>query len=209
MCISHPTRADLTFSQSFTLLPSVLRIHFQVPYPVTPLLATLTKNTGGWGAHSSRFGPAMRVVVRRLVDHRPLLIYSWAGACELQDPGSVGTVWLFPPSLRFRPSTVDRRSRPALDRQPPRPLTPFNATSTGLPVNVANKRLTDSLNPLDATFTQNTGYPPSSRNGCPQKASPYTVQTMWSFFSTWEKSRSLVAREALRAAARAAAKQST
>src|SRR5438093_664058 len=56
-------------------------------------------------------------------------------------------------------------------------------------------------------------YPPLysrlSRNGWSQSASHYTVQTMWSFFSTWEKSRSLLAREALRAAARAAAKQST
>ena len=43
------------------------------------------------------------------------------------------------------------------------PLTPLSATSTHLPLNVANKRLTDWLNPLHATFTQNTGYPPSSQ----------------------------------------------
>src|SRR5260221_11619831 len=34
---------------------SILRTHFQVPYPVSPLLATLTKSAGVWG-HSSHFG---------------------------------------------------------------------------------------------------------------------------------------------------------
>ena|SRR2546426_553024 len=33
---------------------SILRTHFQVPYPVSPLLATLTKTLGVWG-YSSHF----------------------------------------------------------------------------------------------------------------------------------------------------------
>src|SRR5258708_9721470 len=34
---------------------SILRTHFQVPYPVSPLLATLTKTLGVW-RYSSHFG---------------------------------------------------------------------------------------------------------------------------------------------------------
>ena len=34
---------------------SILRTHFQVPYPATPLFATLTKTPGVWG-YSSLFG---------------------------------------------------------------------------------------------------------------------------------------------------------
>src|SRR3989475_9702832 len=33
---------------------SILRTHFQVPYPVSPVLVTLTKTLGAWG-HSSHF----------------------------------------------------------------------------------------------------------------------------------------------------------
>jgi len=36
-------------------LSSIFRTHFQVPYPVTPLFATLTKTPGVWG-YSSHFG---------------------------------------------------------------------------------------------------------------------------------------------------------
>ncbi len=36
-------------------IPPILRILFQVPYPVSPLLATLAKTPGVWG-YSSHFG---------------------------------------------------------------------------------------------------------------------------------------------------------
>ena len=36
-------------------LSSILRTHFQVPYPVSPLLATLTKTAGVW-RYSFHFG---------------------------------------------------------------------------------------------------------------------------------------------------------
>src|SRR6266700_483880 len=35
----------------------------------------------------------------------------------------------------------------------------FNRNTYGSPLSVANKRLTDSLNPLDATLTKKRGYP--------------------------------------------------
>src|SRR6266446_10255836 len=39
----------------FLSLPPILRTLFQVPYPVSPLRATLTKTPGVWG-YSSHFG---------------------------------------------------------------------------------------------------------------------------------------------------------
>jgi len=47
----------------------ILRSFFQVPYPTSPLFATLTKTLGVWG-HSSHFGPA-RSVLRFLSRDRP------------------------------------------------------------------------------------------------------------------------------------------
>jgi len=38
-------------------------------------------------------------------------------------------------------------------------VTPLDATLMGLPVSVANKRLTNWLTPLDATLTKSRGYP--------------------------------------------------
>src|SRR5258707_11056964 len=40
-------------------LPPILRILFQVPYPVSPAFATLTKTPGVWG-YSSHFGTRAR-----------------------------------------------------------------------------------------------------------------------------------------------------
>jgi hypothetical protein len=39
-----------------------------------------------------------------------------------------------------------------------RNLSPLDATFMNLPANVANKRLTPPLNPLDATLTKNGGW---------------------------------------------------
>src|SRR5260370_42020148 len=50
----------------FLYLPPILRILFQVPYPVSPLRATLTKTPGVWG-YSSHFG------TRRRKDHARVL----------------------------------------------------------------------------------------------------------------------------------------
>src|SRR5207245_5482122 len=53
----RPGNADSPIG-AFSFSPhasSILRTLFQVPYPVTPLLATLTKTPGGWG-YSSQFG---------------------------------------------------------------------------------------------------------------------------------------------------------
>jgi len=94
------------------------------------------------------------------------------------------------------PSSTFRRPKPLLPRQHFAPLSPLAATLMKIPASVANKRLTPRLNPSDATLTKNRG-------------EGQTVQIISSFFSTWAKSLSLVAREALRWRARAAAKPST
>ncbi len=53
---SHPLSSSaLRFCVSAASPSSTLRTHFQVPYPVSPLLATLTKTPGVWG-YSSHFG---------------------------------------------------------------------------------------------------------------------------------------------------------
>src|SRR2546427_6966247 len=52
---SHPfSSSALRFCVSAPSPSSILRTHFQVPYPVSPLIATLTKTLGGWG-YSSHF----------------------------------------------------------------------------------------------------------------------------------------------------------
>ena len=45
-CISNPILARLTFPQPLIPLPPVLRTLFQVPHPVSPAVATLTKTAG-------------------------------------------------------------------------------------------------------------------------------------------------------------------
>jgi hypothetical protein len=53
---SHPASLSaLRLRASARASSSIFRTLFQVPYPVTPLLATLTKTMGG-GGHSSHFG---------------------------------------------------------------------------------------------------------------------------------------------------------
>jgi len=52
-----------TFFHHSSLSP-IFRIFFQVPYPVSPLLATLTKTPGVWG-HSSHFGKVCAVTAMR------------------------------------------------------------------------------------------------------------------------------------------------
>src|SRR5713226_10783704 len=46
--------------------PSILRTHFQVPYPATPLFATLTKTPGAWGYSSHSGTPPLVLSSRRL-----------------------------------------------------------------------------------------------------------------------------------------------
>ena len=55
--------------------------------------------------------------------------------------------------------TLPRSShpRPLLSRQHYAPVSPLAATLTNLPASIANKRLTQSLNPFDSTLTKNTG----------------------------------------------------
>ena len=57
-----------------SLLP-LLRTHFQVPYPASPLLATHTKTPGVWG-YSSHFG-SPRATCAKGARHSPLLF--WLG----------------------------------------------------------------------------------------------------------------------------------
>src|SRR5213079_184039 len=49
LCLLPRIPVDLTFSKPFTFLHLVLRTLFQVPYPVSPAFATLTKTAGGVG----------------------------------------------------------------------------------------------------------------------------------------------------------------
>ena len=47
---SHPLASSvLRLRVAAAVRPSILRTHFQVPYPATPLFATLTKTPGVWG----------------------------------------------------------------------------------------------------------------------------------------------------------------
>src|SRR5258708_1803435 len=53
---SHPLSSfALRLCLSVADPSSILRTHFQVPYPASPLFATLTKTAGVWG-YSSHFG---------------------------------------------------------------------------------------------------------------------------------------------------------
>jgi hypothetical protein len=53
---SHPLSSSALRLCLYVASPSsILRTHFQVPYPVSPLLATLTKTPRVWG-YSSHFG---------------------------------------------------------------------------------------------------------------------------------------------------------
>ena len=53
---SHPLSSSaLRLGLSVADPSSILRTHFQVPYLLSPLFATLTKTAGVWG-HSSHFG---------------------------------------------------------------------------------------------------------------------------------------------------------
>jgi hypothetical protein len=68
-----------------------------------------------------------------------------------------------PPSTfnRSRIPTRSERSRPCRRAQPKStrhsPLTPLSATLTNMPISVDSKKLTEKLNPLDATLTKNHG----------------------------------------------------
>src|SRR5437588_10468426 len=64
LCLSPHIPVDLTFSKPLTFLHPVLRTLFQVPYPVSPAFAALTKTPGVWG-YSSRFGRACAVAPTR------------------------------------------------------------------------------------------------------------------------------------------------
>jgi hypothetical protein len=66
----------------FLSLPPILRILFQVPYPVSPLFATLTKTPGVWG-YSSHFGTRARK------DHGRVLL-ALRFQLSIEDPGTVG-----------------------------------------------------------------------------------------------------------------------
>src|SRR5882762_3615425 len=88
-----------------------------------------------------------------------------------EDPGPAETVDCQPPLHRF-PRVTGHRSRVSdhasfssslLTSLPhyflaPSSLSPLDTTLMCYPVNVANKRLTTELNPLDATFTKSRGW---------------------------------------------------
>jgi hypothetical protein len=57
---------------------------------------------------------------------------------------------LLTPSIPSQPTQLPSRQQSA-------PLTPLAAALTNLPPSIANKRLTQSLNPLDSTLTRNRG----------------------------------------------------
>src|SRR5438477_7747419 len=57
-------RVNPTLSHPLTLLHPVFRTLFQVPYPVSPAFATLTKTAGVWG-YSSHFGKVCAVAPTR------------------------------------------------------------------------------------------------------------------------------------------------
>ena len=64
-------RRQFTLSSAFGAegrTSSILRTHFQVPYPVSPAFATLAKTPGMWG-HSSQLGKPPRSRRRELAFH--------------------------------------------------------------------------------------------------------------------------------------------
>ncbi len=75
------------------------------------------------------------------------------------DPHPINSVVSYPYKneypARIRVPSDHRESRASLA-----PLSPLAATLMDLPANVVNKRLTSSLNPLDATLTKNRGWVP-------------------------------------------------
>jgi hypothetical protein len=62
--------------------PPIFRTHFQVPYPATPLFATLMKTAGVWG-YSSHFGTTSFRSVLQCLGGRSFLNASSTGAAMM------------------------------------------------------------------------------------------------------------------------------
>src|SRR5260370_348646 len=113
------------------------RTLFQVPYPVSPVFATLTKTPGVWG-YSSHSGTHLSVAadsMRAMSAFQSLLLTTATGSLTARPSGCTDPI---------RVTTT-----PA--------LSPLPATLMDLPASVANKRLTAWLSFLDATLTKKRG----------------------------------------------------
>jgi hypothetical protein len=110
------------FTFPFSTLSSIFRTLFQVPYLPSPLFATLTKTAGvcTYNSHSGTH-PYHSLVGRSLRTRRSRL---GRGGPDVSLP-------VLP--FNFQPSTVDRRSRPCRDCQPPlrRSSTGHGSRNTG------------------------------------------------------------------------------
>src|SRR5260370_3191088 len=135
---SLPVRLARYLVTSKTNKPtSILRTLFQVPYPVSPVFATLTKTPGVWG-YSSHSGTHLSLAadsMRAMSAFQSLLLTTATG------------------SLTTRPSSCTD----PISRTPTPALSPLPATLMDLPASVANKRLTAWLSFLDATLTKKRG----------------------------------------------------
>jgi len=139
------SRLPLLFpaTRSLTPLPAILRKLFQVPYPVSPAFATLTK-TPGCGGHSS--GAQTATHLGRVPETIPFLFKLLR---TLVHNGRLSTLCLSISCALFS-------SRRRVCTPPPRrfdfggsnvqtflvPLNTLSATLMNLRANVANKRLT-------------------------------------------------------------------
>jgi hypothetical protein len=80
---SHPlSSSGLRLHVSVADSSSILRTHFQVPFPVTPLLATLTKTPGVW-RYSSHFGTLLSPLATH---HSPLSVIGFPPLHPLKSP---------------------------------------------------------------------------------------------------------------------------
>src|SRR5216683_963082 len=135
---SLPTRLARYLLTSKTNKPtSILRTLFQVPYPVNPVFATLTKTPGVWG-YSSHSGTHLSVAadsMRAMSAFQSLLLTTATGSLTARPSGCTDPIRV--------------TATPA--------LSPLPATLMDLPANVANKRLTAWLSLLDATLTKKRG----------------------------------------------------
>jgi len=79
-----------------SLLP-LFRTHFQVPYPATPLFATLTK-TPGVSGHSSHFGTGLQSVPHAIPARIPRSGFAFSTGREILRANSYCPVFSFVPS---------------------------------------------------------------------------------------------------------------
>jgi hypothetical protein len=126
-----------SFIPSYLPIPRspIFRSFFQVPYPVSPLFATLTKTLGVWG-YSSHFGTArVRCCTSSTFRCHELQTFLTSLECAVTE--------------KHRVLPVFGRNRSA--------LSPLQSALPSIRVSVDSKWLTGKLSPLECALTKNGG----------------------------------------------------